>query len=287
MGDASNARCASSSNGRRKASLVLRDHLRQISRDRPTSVPLWQMLMHVPKSRNPSPRRVGRHVRADAGSSSGGGSHPVLPRSQRTKESLARSLGATLAVGPATALHAMYPPLPQALFKLEPERAHSLTLLMLRLAGCVTPARGALGLLYSGPSTPVTAFGLPFKNRIGLAAGYDKDARAVRGLAALGFGHIEVGTVTPLPQPGNPRPRPLPPARGRSRHQSHGLPQPGLRLHAATAQPAHARQLDRRNAGHPRRPSVRSPTRAPFGSPPVASSASTSAGTPPPQMRTP
>ena len=51
------------------------------------------------------------------------------------------------------------------------------------------------------------AFGLAFKNPVGLAAGYDKDALAIRGLAALGFGHLEVGTVTPRPQPGNPGPR--------------------------------------------------------------------------------
>ena len=101
----------------------------------------------------------------------------------------------------------MYPALRKALFKLEPERAHNLTLLMLGLAGIVTPARWMLSLLNAGPSIPVTAFGLPFKNPIGLAAGYDKDARAVPGLAALGFGHIEVGTVTPLPQSGNPKPR--------------------------------------------------------------------------------
>lgn len=49
--------------------------------------------------------------------------------------------------------------------------------------------------------------GLTFPNRVGLAAGLDKDARAAEGLAALGFGHVEVGTVTPLPQPGNPQPR--------------------------------------------------------------------------------
>jgi dihydroorotate dehydrogenase len=53
----------------------------------------------------------------------------------------------------------------------------------------------------------LTAFGLTFKNPVGLAAGYDKDALAVRGLGALGFGHVEVGTVTPLPQAGNPKPR--------------------------------------------------------------------------------
>jgi dihydroorotate dehydrogenase len=53
----------------------------------------------------------------------------------------------------------------------------------------------------------VKAFGLTFPNGVGLAAGYDKDGLGWRGLAALGFGHIEVGTVTPLPQPGNPAPR--------------------------------------------------------------------------------
>ncbi len=54
---------------------------------------------------------------------------------------------------------------------------------------------------------PVEVFGLRFPNRVGLAAGYDKDGDGWRGLACLGFGHIEVGTVTPEPQPGNPKPR--------------------------------------------------------------------------------
>lgn len=54
---------------------------------------------------------------------------------------------------------------------------------------------------------PVEAFGLRFRNPIGLAAGYDKDGSAWRALAALGFGHVEIGTVTPRPQPGSPRPR--------------------------------------------------------------------------------
>jgi dihydroorotate dehydrogenase len=93
------------------------------------------------------------------------------------------------------------------LFTLDPERAHQLTLGLLRLAGAVAPARWMLQLLYAGPAKPVKVFGLNFRNPIGLAAGYDKDAIAVRGLAALGFGHIEIGTVTPLPQPGNPKPR--------------------------------------------------------------------------------
>jgi dihydroorotate dehydrogenase len=77
----------------------------------------------------------------------------------------------------------------------------------LRFAGALPPALRLLEWLYAAPEKPVEAFGLTFRNPIGLAAGYDKDAVAIRGLAALGFGHIEVGTVTPQPQPGNPRPR--------------------------------------------------------------------------------
>lgn len=101
----------------------------------------------------------------------------------------------------------MYSLLRPLLFRLDPERAHALTLLALRLAGSLAPLRWLLEWLYSAPPRPVTAFGLTFKNPVGLAAGYDKDALALRGLAALGFGHIEVGTVTPRPQAGNPRPR--------------------------------------------------------------------------------
>jgi dihydroorotate dehydrogenase len=61
--------------------------------------------------------------------------------------------------------------------------------------------------MYTPPEKPVDAFGLHFINPVGLAAGYDKDGLAWRGLSTLGFGHIEVGTVTPRPQPGNPKPR--------------------------------------------------------------------------------
>src|SRR5512138_327948 len=93
------------------------------------------------------------------------------------------------------------------LFQLDPERAHGLTLSALSLAGNFPLSRWALQLAYAAPAKPVSAFGLSFKNPVGLAAGYDKDGVAVRGLAALGFGHVEVGTVTPLPQPGNPQPR--------------------------------------------------------------------------------
>jgi dihydroorotate dehydrogenase len=93
------------------------------------------------------------------------------------------------------------------LFRLDPENAHALTLNLLRLAGGFPPVRGLLRAFYPVPHRPVSVFGLTFRNPIGLAAGYDKDGVSVPGLAGLGFGHIEVGTVTPLPQSGNPRPR--------------------------------------------------------------------------------
>jgi dihydroorotate dehydrogenase len=101
----------------------------------------------------------------------------------------------------------MYPLFRSLLFRLDPEFAHQLTLQAIRFAGAFPPSRWFLTQLYKSPSKPVHAFGLTFKNPIGLAAGYDKDAIAIRGLSTLGFGHVEVGTVTPKPQPGNPRPR--------------------------------------------------------------------------------
>lgn len=101
----------------------------------------------------------------------------------------------------------MYKYIRSLLFRLDPETAHQLTLQAIRVAGKFPLSRWLLTQLYKAPAKPVQAFGLTFKNPIGLAAGYDKDARAIRGLAALGFGHLEVGTVTPRPQPGNPSPR--------------------------------------------------------------------------------
>src|SRR5215212_729610 len=101
----------------------------------------------------------------------------------------------------------MYPLFRSLLFRLDPETAHQLTLQALRFAGNFPPSNWFLTQLYKAPSKPVQAFGLTFKNPVGLAAGYDKNAVAIRGLSTLGFGHVEVGTVTPKPQPGNPRPR--------------------------------------------------------------------------------
>lgn len=101
----------------------------------------------------------------------------------------------------------MYPFLRSLLFRLDPETAHQLTLQAIRFAGEIPFSRWILTQLYRAPAEPVQAFGLTFKNPIGLAAGYDKDALAIRGLATLGFSHVEIGTVTPRPQPGNPTPR--------------------------------------------------------------------------------
>jgi dihydroorotate dehydrogenase len=95
------------------------------------------------------------------------------------------------------------------IFRMQPETAHHVTLALLRMGGAVAPARGLLSAAFRPAAAvrTVQAFGLTFLNAVGLAAGYDKDGLGWRGLAALGFGHIEVGTVTPRPQAGNPGPR--------------------------------------------------------------------------------
>lgn len=90
-----------------------------------------------------------------------------------------------------------------ALFALDPEHAHELTLgTFARFPKLSTaPFRGRV------PDDPVQLLGLKFRNRIGLAAGLDKNAECIEAWDRLGFGFVEVGTVTPRPQPGNPRPR--------------------------------------------------------------------------------
>jgi dihydroorotate dehydrogenase len=97
-----------------------------------------------------------------------------------------------------------------ALFRLDPEKAHEWAVGSLALMGAFPGLCRGLGRLISGPGRalrPVRAFGIDFPNPVGLAAGFDKDARAWPGAAALGFGHVEIGTVTALAQPGNPKPR--------------------------------------------------------------------------------
>ncbi len=96
-------------------------------------------------------------------------------------------------------LYALARPL---LFALDPETAHALTL---ELADA--PLRLGLLRVARVPGAPVRAMGLDFPNPVGLAAGLDKNAAHIDALATLGFGFLEVGTVTPRPQPGNPRPR--------------------------------------------------------------------------------
>ena len=90
------------------------------------------------------------------------------------------------------------------LFAMDPEAAHDLT--MQRLAQSQNTLLQA-AWQQTQISDPITLAGLTFPNRVGLAAGLDKNARCIDGLAAMGFGFVEVGTVTPKPQPGNPKPR--------------------------------------------------------------------------------
>ena len=101
-------------------------------------------------------------------------------------------------------LSSLYPLARHALFRLDAERAHHLTLAALGAAGRAGVARW---LAPRAVSAPVTVMGLRFENSVGLAAGLDKEGSCIDGLAGLGFGFIEVGTVTPRPQPGNPKPR--------------------------------------------------------------------------------
>jgi dihydroorotate dehydrogenase len=84
--------------------------------------------------------------------------------------------------------------------RVDAERAHHAGFRAIRAARPVLARRKA-------PGTPVQAMGLTFPNRLGLAAGFDKNAVGIDALAALGFGHVEIGTVTALAQPGNPKPR--------------------------------------------------------------------------------
>lgn len=103
----------------------------------------------------------------------------------------------------------LYPLARRLLFAMDAETAHHATLSMMRAAD----AMGLLGALTgsnAGPDpvgSPVEIMGLRFPNRVGLAAGLDKAGMAVHAFGELGFGHVEIGTVTPRPQPGNPKPR--------------------------------------------------------------------------------
>ena len=94
------------------------------------------------------------------------------------------------------------------LFRFTPEAAHNMSIRALQIAAACAPGKSLLRAIYHpGSRSPVKLWDLEFPNPVGIAAGMDKDALAVDGLFALGFGCVEVGTVTPLPQPGNPKPR--------------------------------------------------------------------------------
>lgn len=104
-------------------------------------------------------------------------------------------------MAPADEGGVVYSLLKPALFQIDPESAHDLTITSLQALGQCFGATAPI----SGRSVELA--GLQFQNPIGLAAGLDKNGVAVSGFSRLGFGHIEVGTVTPRPQPGNPKPR--------------------------------------------------------------------------------
>ncbi len=97
----------------------------------------------------------------------------------------------------------MYDALRPLLFKMSPEGSHDLALDLIGAAGRL----GLTGLGRRPGRLPVQVMGLEFPNPVGLAAGLDKNGAAIDGFAGLGFGFIEIGTVTPRPQPGNPKPR--------------------------------------------------------------------------------
>lgn len=97
----------------------------------------------------------------------------------------------------------MYALARELLFKLSPETSHELSIDLIGAGGRL----GLNGLLCKAPRLPVKVMGLEFANPVGLAAGLDKNGDAIDGFAQLGFGFVEIGTVTPRPQPGNPKPR--------------------------------------------------------------------------------
>jgi dihydroorotate dehydrogenase len=128
------------------------------------------------------------------------------------------------------------------LFKMDPEQAHEFT-----LDALARTQNTVLDRFYRQPfvSDPVTLAGLHFPNRVGLAAGLDKNARCIDALGAMGFGFVEVGTVTPKAQPGNPKPRMfrLPEAQGLINRL--GFNNEGLDAFIANVKKAHFRQQGR------------------------------------------
>ncbi len=123
-----------------------------------------------------------------------------------------------------------YPLIRKILFQFDPETVHHWTLRTIRFAGSVPPIAAILRWSYHTHSLPVQLFGITFSNPVGLAAGYDKDGIAWRGLACLGFSHVEIGTVTPLPQSGNPKPRLFRIPEGQAVINQMGFPSQGAQI---------------------------------------------------------
>jgi dihydroorotate dehydrogenase len=103
----------------------------------------------------------------------------------------------------------MYSLVKYILFLISPERVHHWVMAGLKATCSIGFFRKAIQSMYTlnDPKLAKEVFGLTFKNPVGLAAGFDKNAEYIEDLATFGFGFIEIGTVTPLPQPGNPKPR--------------------------------------------------------------------------------
>lgn len=104
----------------------------------------------------------------------------------------------------------MYNLIRRVLFSMDAERVHYMVMNWMTRAYSISPIRGILKSLFAPKASAKlerTLWGIKFSNPVGLAAGFDKDAKFTDSLACLGFGFIEIGTLTPRPQPGNPKPR--------------------------------------------------------------------------------
>lgn len=101
----------------------------------------------------------------------------------------------------------MYTVLRRILFLLPAETAHTVSMTLLRWICALPVGRALVRRLFQPIEEPTKQWGIVFKNPVGLAAGFDKNARYLRELEALGFSHVEIGTVTPIAQDGNPKPR--------------------------------------------------------------------------------
>jgi dihydroorotate dehydrogenase len=101
----------------------------------------------------------------------------------------------------------MYKVLRSILFLFSPEAAHKISMTLLKLVCSIGFSRKIFSKIFADRLVPTQLFGLSFRNPVGLGAGFDKNAEYLRELEALGFGFVEIGTVTPRPQPGNDKPR--------------------------------------------------------------------------------